>query len=74
MQLIDSATQKTNLEGYTLRIFVMSSAIQTRPEKAVNESWSAVRVSADGTLVINDGAVIEETVIAEDQEETTQEN
>ena len=74
VQLIDSATQKANLDGYTLRIFVMSSAIQARPEKAVNESWSAVRVSADGTLVINDGAVIEETVIAEDQEETTQEN
>ena len=52
----------------------MSSAIQADPEKAVNESWRAVRVSGDGTLVINDGTVIEETVIAEDQEETTQEN
>lgn len=46
-----NATQNTTKEGYTLRILVTYSAIQTSPTEAVESSWSAVEVSDNGALV-----------------------
>ena len=49
--LITKATQLRSIEGHTLRVFVISSAIQTAPtDEAVEASWPAIRVAADGTL------------------------
>ena len=45
------ATQNTTKEGYTLRILVTYSAIQTSPKEAVESSWSAVEVSETGALI-----------------------
>lgn len=44
-------TQLTEKEGFTLRILVMYSSIQTEPNKAVEESWGVVKVGADGKLI-----------------------
>ena len=38
-------------EGFTLRILVMYSAIQTEPASVVEESWKTVKVDASGKLV-----------------------
>ena len=48
-----SANQLTQKDGYTLRILVMYSTIQTTPKDAVQESWPAVKVADDGSLVPN---------------------
>ena len=45
------ATQLTEKEGFTLRILVMYSAIQTEPASVVEESWRVVKVDASGNLV-----------------------
>ena len=50
VQLINSATQLKQNEGHTLKIFVISSAMQTMPTDAVETSWTAVEVAEDGTL------------------------
>lgn len=44
-----SATQNTQVEGFTLRILVMYSAIQTTPTEAVESSWTAIEIVKDGT-------------------------
>ena len=44
-------TQLTEKEGFTLRILVMYSSIQTEPNEAVEESWGVVKVGADGKLI-----------------------
>ena len=49
-----SATQKTQKDGYTLRILVNYSAIQTIPVEVIESSWSAVKVADDGTLTKKD--------------------
>jgi hypothetical protein len=46
-----SATQNTTKDGYTLRILVTYSAIQTNPTDVVESSWGAVEVSDNGALV-----------------------
>ena len=46
-----SATQNTTKDGYTLRILVTYSAIQSNPTDVVESSWSAVEVSENGNLV-----------------------
>ena len=48
-----SANQLTKKEGYTLRILVMYSAIQATPKEAVQESWPAVKVADDRSLIPN---------------------
>jgi hypothetical protein len=45
-----SATQLTQKDGYTLRVLVMYSAIQSTPKDAIESSWTAVKVADDGTL------------------------
>lgn len=49
--LIEEAVQKQNVEGFVLRIQVISSAIQTNPKTAVEGSWPAVKIDEDGTLI-----------------------
>ena len=45
------ATQNTTKDGYTLRILVNYSAIQTTPTNAVEEAWGAVTVDQYGNLI-----------------------
>ncbi len=48
--LVTEAVQKTQKDGYKLHVQIISSAIQTTPIRAVEESWRAIQVNADGTL------------------------
>ena len=48
--LIDRVLQHKEKVGYKLSVQVVSSAIQAMPADAVNESWTAVKVSGDGKL------------------------
>ena len=51
--LINSITQKTTKDGYTLRVQVLSSAIQATPTEAVVGAWTSVTgVDASGKLTI----------------------
>ena len=51
--LINSITQKTTKDGYTLRVQVLSSAIQAEPAEAVFGAWTSVTgVDASGKLTI----------------------
>ena len=51
--LINSITQKTTKDGYTLTVQVLSSAIQATPAEAVVNSWTSVeKVNDDKTLTI----------------------
>ena len=53
-KLIASITPPTSTpDGYTLRIQVLSSAIQSTPAEAVVERWAAVTGVSGGALVIN---------------------
>ena len=45
------ATQMTTKDGYTLRILVNYSAMQTAPTYAVEEAWGAVSVDNMGNLI-----------------------
>lgn len=47
--LITTATQNTTKAGYTLRVQVLASAIQTTPVDAVQNSWG-VTVDGNGNL------------------------
>jgi hypothetical protein len=47
------ATHNNRIAGYELVITVVSAAIQATPAEAINESWPAVSVTADGTLSAN---------------------
>lgn len=49
--LITTATQNTTKAGYTLRVQVLASGIQTTPVEAVQNSWG-VTVDNDGNLVV----------------------
>ena len=46
-----SANQLTVKDGYTLKILVVYSSIQTNPTDAVTSSWPAVTVDENGRLV-----------------------
>ena len=48
--LIDRVVQHKEKTGYKLNVQVISAAIQAIPADAVNESWTAVKVSEDGKL------------------------
>ena len=50
--LMKTVTQKTQKDGYKLQVQVLSSAIQTTPASAVEQSWG-VTVNNDGTLTVN---------------------
>ena len=51
--LIDGVTANTTMEGYTLRVQVLSSAIQAEPADAVTGAWTSVEsVNDDKTLNI----------------------
>jgi hypothetical protein len=50
---LKEATHKERIAGYELVITVVSAAIQATPAEAINESWPAVSVTADGTLSAN---------------------
>ena len=51
--LINSITQKTTKDGYTLTVQVISSAIQAEPAEAVRGAWTSVEsVNDDKTLNI----------------------
>ena len=49
VQLVKEANQLVEKEGYTLRLQIISSAIQATPVEAVESTWSAVDV-VDGQL------------------------
>ncbi len=52
--LIDGVTANTTMEGYTLRVQVLSSAIQAEPAEAVTGAWTSVTgVDASGKLTID---------------------
>ena len=51
--LIDGVTANTTMDGYTLRVQVISSAIQAEPADAVTGAWTSVTgVDASGKLTI----------------------
>ena len=52
--LIGSVTQETTVEGYTLTVQVLTSAIQAIPATAVVESWSSgvSGVDTNGALIL----------------------
>ena len=52
--LVTEAAQLKQMEGHTLRVFVISSAIQTTPADAIENSWRAVEVASDGTLQLKE--------------------
>ena len=45
------ATQNTTKDGYTLRILVNYSAMQTTPKEAIDEAWGAVTIDDNGNLI-----------------------
>ena len=50
VQLVKSAKQLKEKEGYTLRLQIISSSIQATPIDAVKSSWTHVRVKENGEL------------------------
>ncbi|MBQ7343794.1 MAG: hypothetical protein IJW53_03400 [Clostridia bacterium] len=51
--LIDGVTANTTMEGYTLTVQVLSSAIQATPTEAVTDAWTSVTgVDDNGKLII----------------------
>jgi hypothetical protein len=53
VEFLAGATHNNRIAGYELVITVVSAAIQATPAEAINESWPAVSVTADGTLSAN---------------------
>lgn len=52
-QNIDKVTQLTTMEGATLSVQIISSAIQATPADAVVNSWSAVTgIDSNGNLIV----------------------
>lgn len=48
--LLTAGKQEQKKDGYTLRLRILSSGIQTEPIEAIENSWPAVTVNPDGTL------------------------
>ena len=54
IKLLESITQNKTKDGYTLRVQVLSSAIQAEPAEAVKLSWTCVTgVKANGDLIVS---------------------
>ena len=52
--LLNGVTQNKTKDGYTLRVQVLSSAIQAEPAEAVTHSWTCVTgVDANGDLIVS---------------------
>ena len=51
-KIVSSASTVTSMEGYTLKIQVIASAIQSTPAEAIEDSWTAVTVDEDGKLTL----------------------
>ena len=51
-KVVSSASPITSKEGYTLQISVITSAIQSTPVDAIEDSWTAVTVDEDGNLTL----------------------
>ena len=54
IKLLESIIQNKTKDGYTLRVQVLSSAIQAEPAEAVKLSWTCVTgVDANGNLIVS---------------------
>ena len=54
IELLESVTQKKTKDGYTLRVQVLSSAIQAEPAEAVKSSWTVVTgIDNNGNLIVS---------------------